>query len=298
VGKYLPGKPKLIVESKPGGRGGLGTAYMFKSVKPDGLTLGGLTIIVSQLATKKLPVDIRKFTHVGGIGGPAVVYVRKDTGITSSADLKSTSKKIIMGATGPNSPSVMQIRLFLNEIGQQNHQLIPGYKGQLGMLKAVRSDEVNMAFMVASLWMARRAGFEKEGIVRSIMESGITDKNGDVIGTKGLGVPTVDSQWRKFSPGSLNSNAYKAYTFLQGTRTLNFLYVLPPGTPAKFAKVWEQAMAKGLNDPEYLAMIDKLGAPHPVWTEGQTAKRVIDETVAKKNDPDIKAALQKVMVKR
>jgi putative tricarboxylic transport membrane protein len=298
VAKYMPGKPTLIVESKPGGRGLLGAAFMFKNVKPDGLTLGGLALVVPRMAMAKVPVDVRKFVHVGGIGVSAVFYTRQDTGIATAADLKTTDKKIIMAGVGPNVPNVLQLKLLFNAIGQKNFQLIPGYKGQLGMLKAVRSNEVNLGFMIANVWMPRRANFAKEGVVRGLMESGVNDAAGSPRTTLGLGLPTMESQWRAMAPGTMGTPAYRAFSFLQSTRTLLFVYVLPPGTPAKFAAAWEEAMTKGLRDPEYLAVLDKISAPYPMWSSGATAKRIIDDIAKNKNDPEIQAALNKVKVKR
>ena len=296
VGKYLPGKPNVIVEAKPGGRGTLGTAYMFKNVKPDGMTLGGLTIIVPRMATAKVPVDILKFTQVGGRGGAAVVYVRKDSGIKAASDLTKI-KKVIMGATTPRSPSVMQIRLFLSAFGQEKHKLIAGYKGQLGMLKAVRSGEVQMAFMNNGVWMSRLDGFKKEGLIHGIMDSGVNDSSGKTV-SSGVNLPTVDAVWRKLLPNTLNSDGYKAFSFLQTTRALTFLYVLPPNTPVEFAKAWDKAMSSAMKDAGYLAQLDKNKSPHPVWTGRGTTIKTLAQIAAKKNDPVIKAAIKKVSGKK
>ncbi|MBT7953558.1 MAG: hypothetical protein HN731_00070 [Rhodospirillaceae bacterium] len=297
VGQYLPGNPTVIVEAKPGGRGTLGTAYMYKNVKPDGMTLGGLTIIVARMATAKVPVDITKFVQVGARGGAAVVYVRQDSGIKTASDLKSVSQKVIMGATTPRSPSVMQIRLFLNAFGQDKHKLIAGYKGQLGMLKAVRSGEVQMAFMNNGQWMARRDGFTKEGLVHGIMESGQNDASGKVVGS-GVKLPTVDATWRKLLPDTIGSDGYKAFSFIQQTRALNYLYVLPPKTPVDYAKAWDKAMASAIKDPGYLALLDKNSAPHPAWTNRDTTTKTLMQIAAKKNDPAITAMIKKISGKK
>lgn len=293
LGKYLPGNPTVIVEAKPGGRGTLGTAFMFKNVKPDGMTLGGLTIIAARMATAKVPVDITKFVQVGARNGSAVVYIRKDSGIKTAADLKSVSQKVIMGATSPRSPSVMQIRLFLDAFGQEKHKLIAGYKGQLGMLKAVRSGEVQLAFMNSDQWMARLDGFTKEGLVHGIMESGSNDEQGKVVGT-GVNLPTVDATWRKLLPNTLDSDGYKAFSFIQLTRALNFLYVLPPKTPAELAAAWDKAMAGAVKDPGYLALLDKNSAPHPVWTGREATAKTLAQIAAKKNDPVIMSAIKRI----
>ncbi len=299
VGKHLPGKPKLIIEAKPGGRGKLGAAFVFKNVKPDGMTLGGMTTLIGRWAMgEKMPVDLEKFVHAGAFGGSPVVYVRKDTGIRSLDDLKTHKKMLIAGATAPNTTAALPIRLFLRSVAPQaGRKIIAGYRGQLGMYKAMRSGEVNVAFLNSNLWMQRRKGIEEEGKFVALVEYGVPS-GGKTVKTPGLNIPTVAEAWRKLIPGAANTADYKAAAFVQESRGATFHYGLPPGTPKKFAKVWGNAMKKGLSDPGYLAILKKTNAPPPIWSDADEVRRVFAAVKVGLADKNIQKTLKSEFVKK
>lgn len=298
VAKYLPGKPTLIVEGKPGGRGTLGAAYMARNAKPDGQTLGVLATLIGRWALgEKMPVDLRKFVQVGAYGGSPVVYVTKSLGVETVADLPK-AKSIIVGATAPNTTAALPIRLFLRSVAPNaERKLITGYRGQLGMFKAMRSGEINMAFLNSNLWMQRRKGIEEEGKLQAIMEYGVSH-NGVTKPTPGIGVPLFLDAWKKIQPGAESTPEYKAVNFLQGQRGATFHFVLPPGTPERYADVWGSAVAKALSDPEYLAILQKSSAPPPLWNDKAATKTILDNMAAGLEDKQLQATLQSEFVRK
>ena len=301
VARYLPGKPKIIVEAKPGGRGALGASYMFKNVKPNGETMATLLFLTGALITgDKLPVDITKFVCVGSTGQGTIVYVRTDTGLKSADDFANPPKQLIMGNASPNSQFPLSAKLFLNALGLKGkYKALHGYRGMLGMLQSVRSGETNMSFLHAGQFFARLPGFEKEGNIFGIMEFGLVGEDGNTHGTPGAGLPTMEAVWKKLAPNSLNSGEYKAYhNVLRLEKPISWLHVLPPGTPEKYRKAWSDAMAAAFKDPEYLALLAKRGAPPAAFFGSEKAVQLTNQIITNMKDPDIKAAIASVFTKK
>src|SRR3989338_283450 len=68
MGKHIPGHPTIIVENMPGAGFIIGTNYVYKQAKPDGLTIGNWigTLVPGQVVGRKgVEFDARKFEYVG-----------------------------------------------------------------------------------------------------------------------------------------------------------------------------------------------------------------------------------------
>ncbi|HUF41129.1 MAG TPA: hypothetical protein VMR20_04170 [Verrucomicrobiae bacterium] len=81
--KHIPGNPTVIIEYMEGGGGRKGANHLFRSVRPDGLTVGALTgsvIALSILGESGIMYDINKFTYLGATEGVAhqVLYTRRE----------------------------------------------------------------------------------------------------------------------------------------------------------------------------------------------------------------------------
>jgi tripartite-type tricarboxylate transporter receptor subunit TctC len=274
---------------------------MFKDVKPNGETMATLLFLSGALITgDKLPVDISKFVYVGSTGQGTIVYVRTDTGLKSADDFINPPKQIIMGNASPNSQFPLSMKLFLNALGLKGkYKALHGYRGMLGMLQSVRSGETNMSFLHAGQYFARLPGFKKEGIIFGIMELGLVGEDGKTHGTPGADLPTMEAVWERLAPNSLNAGEYKAYhNVLRVDKPLSWLHVLPPGTPDKYRKVWEDAMAAAFKDPEYLALLAKRGAPPAVFFRGEKTLQLFNQIKTNMNDPDIKAAIASILTRK
>ena len=301
VARYLPGKPKIIVEAKPGGRGALGTSYMFNNVKPNGETMATLLFLTGALITgDKLPVDISKFVYVGSTGQASIEYASTDTGLKSAFDLANPPNQIIMGNASPNAGMALSMKLFLNALGLKGkYKALHGYRGMLGMLQSVRSGETNMSYLHAGQFYARLPGFKKEGKIFGLMEFGVLGDDGKTHGTPGSGMPTVEEVWEKLLPNALDSNEYKTYhNVMRLEKPISWLHVLPPGTPDKYRKVWDHAMASAFKDPEYLALLAKRGAPPAIFTNSEKTAQLTNKIMTNMKASYVKEAIATVFTKK
>ncbi|MDX2446715.1 MAG: hypothetical protein QNK29_05900 [Desulfobacterales bacterium] len=300
VVKYLPGKPKFIVVNKPGGRFMLGASHLYRNVKPDGMTAGALATLAGQMvAGNKMPMDITQFVQVGGIGLSFVFYARKDFGMTSADELLNPPKKIILGSGGPNTSNQLAWRLFMKGNGaEDNYKQIYGYRGHMGLLKAIRSSEINSATMINTLFLQLLPGFTKEGLTTHLYETGVIDPSGNVIPTPGLNIPTITSLWKKFAPQTLNGREFKAYQVLNSSAQLTWQFVLPPKTPEIYGDIWDKAFASALKDKSFVAEMKKAGTLIPFWVDRKEAMHKLTDIKRAMGDPEFKAAIQSVFVTR
>ena len=82
LGKYIPGKPNVIVQTLPGGAHLVATNHAYSVAKPDGLTLLALNPAVGIAQVMKVEAvrfDLRKFGWLGSTGPDGVVVaIRAD----------------------------------------------------------------------------------------------------------------------------------------------------------------------------------------------------------------------------
>jgi tripartite-type tricarboxylate transporter receptor subunit TctC len=300
VARHLPGKPKMIVEAKGGGRGTLAAAHMYKNVAPDGMTMGVMGILVFRHNTGyKIPVDINDFVPIGAVGGSGVVIGRSDAGFKTYKDLVKPGNELIIAAMTPAAPGVFPIRLLLEGLNLTDKtKFLYGYKGQLKFLQALLADEVTLTFLGASQYMPRQSGFKKEGKVVGLLEYGYPKADGSGwLPTPGLNRPLMKDVWHELDPNSVKGPYFKTFQFLLKEAPLRFLYVLPPNTPQNYAEAWDKAIENASKDPDYLAMINKSGANMPVHTNGRDAKTLMLQMDKEKNDPEIQSVLKKLKKK-
>ena len=100
--EVIPGKPNMVVQHMPGA-GGIKAANFFYNVAPkNGRTLlmpPEMSIVSELLRPKKVKYRCKQMTWLGRVFGQnSTIAVRRDSGVTSMADLKN--KKITMASSG------------------------------------------------------------------------------------------------------------------------------------------------------------------------------------------------------
>ena len=148
LGRYLPGRPTVIVRTMPGAGGLNGTNYLANVAARDGTVLGVVpqTVAIAQaLGEQGLRYDARAFNWIGRVNSNVEVQqIWHTAAVKTIADAKT--KEAVLGGTGPESSSVVFPRI-LNAMFGMKFKVVAGYEG------------VNMA----SLAMERG---EIEGILR------------------------------------------------------------------------------------------------------------------------------------
>jgi len=89
--KYIPGNPTIVVEFIEGGGGRRAANHVFRSVNPDGLTMGALSSSVIGLNVMRetgVMYDIDKFIYLGTpvSENHNVIYTRRELGLNTPAN--------------------------------------------------------------------------------------------------------------------------------------------------------------------------------------------------------------------
>lgn len=238
LGKYIPGKPVVIVQEMPGAAHMLATNNVFNVSKPDGLTIlaSNPNVAVAQLAkVEQVRFDVRKFQWLGSTGADGVALsIRADLPYKSFDDIRKSNQELIVGTTGPGS-NAHDFPLLLKEFAGAKFKLVSGYPSNGDIQLAIQRKEVDAwAALATTIKLAA-----DQGIVRAIIRGRVA-----VPGFESL---PVDEDLATSALGKA----------LMGIRAVPLAigraFAVPPATPADRVAILREAFAKMIKDPEFLA---------------------------------------------
>jgi tripartite-type tricarboxylate transporter receptor subunit TctC len=238
LGKYLPGKPAVVVQFMPGAAHLLATNHVFNIAKPDGLTLlaANPNVAIAQLSkVEQVRFDVRKFQWLGSSGADGVAFsIRSDLPYKTFDELKKADKELVAGTTGPGS-NAHDFPLLLKEFAGLKLKLVSGYPANSDVLLAVERKEVDSwSALATTIKLAA-----DRGVVRPLVRGRVA--------TPGFENLPVDEDLATSQLGKS----------LMGIRavplSIGRAFAASPGTPADRVAILRQAFSKALNDPELMA---------------------------------------------
>ena len=242
LGKYLPGKPTVIIQHMPGAAHLLATNNVFNISRPDGLTIlaSNPNVAIAQLSkVEQVRFDVRKFLWLGSSGADGVMFsIRSDLPYKSWDELKKADKELVAGTTGPGS-NAHDFPLLLKEFAGLKLKLVSGYPANSDVLLAIERKEVDA-------WSALGTTIKlaaDRGAVRPLVRG-----RTPVPGFENL---PVDEELAT-SPLGKSLMSIKALPLAIGRA-----FAAAPGTPADRVAMLREAFAKALKDPEMLAEAKK-----------------------------------------
>ena len=238
LGKYIPGKPTVIVQEMPGAAHLLATNHVFNVAKPDGLTIlaSNPNVAIAQLAKlEQVRFDVRKFHWLGSTGADGVALsIRTDLPYKNFDDIRKADHDLIVGTTGPGS-NAHDFPLLLKEFAGAKFKLVSGYPSNGDVQLALQRKEVDCwAALATTIKLA-----VDQGIVRPIVRGRVA--------TPGFENLPVDEELAT-SPLGKAIMGIKAAPLAIGRA-----FAVPSPTPADRVAILREAFAKVLKDPEFLA---------------------------------------------
>jgi tripartite-type tricarboxylate transporter receptor subunit TctC len=238
LGKYVPGKPTVILQHMPGAAHLLATNHVFNIAKPDGLTIlaNNPSVAIAQLAkVEQVRFDVRKFQWLGSSGADGVAFsIRADLPYKTYDELKKADKELIAGTTGPGS-NAHDFPLFLKEFAGLKLKLVSGYPANSDILLAVERKEVDSwsAFATTVKLAVDR------GVVRPLVRG-----RAAIPGFEKL---PVDEDLATSKIG-------KALMGIRGIPAgIGRAFAVAPGTPKDRVAVLTEALAKVIQDTQFQA---------------------------------------------
>lgn len=171
MGKYIPGKPTLIVQNMPGAGGLKMAGYMFSVAPKDGSAFAIMqrNLAVEPLLSKQ-PYDATKFTWLGSISSDVSLCISsKHSPVKKFADFKS--QPFIAAGQAAGSDSYVFAAVLKNLLGAKI-KIISGYPGTSDMALAMERGEVDgMCGISYSTLKSRFAGLLQERSINLLVQA-------------------------------------------------------------------------------------------------------------------------------
>ena len=245
MARHMPGKPKFIFQSMPGGGGLKAANYTFKAAPKDGTFLLMIVqnIAVNQaMKAKAIRYDAPKFNYIGRFTDNTALAVGwVPAGVKSIDTLRS--RQVITGGTGPSSPTNI-IPKLLNKYAGTKYKVISGYKGLGKIMLAMESGEVQA--MVGS-WVSFKTSFARQ------VKSGNAKILVQMAPNRHRELPDVPTT----AEVALTPEGKAVANFLASSAGIGRALAVPPGVPQDRVAALRKAFAATVKDPAYLAEIKK-----------------------------------------
>jgi tripartite-type tricarboxylate transporter receptor subunit TctC len=238
MGKYIPGKPAVILQHMPGAAHILATNNVFNVAKPDGLTIlaANPSVAIAQLSkVETVRFDVRKFQWLGSTGADGVALsVRSDLPYKTFDDLRKADQELVAGTTGPGS-NAHDFPLLLKEFAGAKLKLVSGYPANSDVLLAVERKEVDSwSALATTIKLAA-----DRGVVRPLVRGRVA-----IPGFENL---PVDEDLTTNKIG-------KALMVIRGLPlAIGRAFAVPPATPVPRVTILREALIKVVQDPEFQA---------------------------------------------
>ncbi len=169
--KHIPGNPNVIVQSRPGGGGTKGAAYVYNAAPKDGTVVAEvLAPSVLAPALRNAKFDALEFQWLGSIAQrPSVVSVWHSAPATTIEEARE--KTVVMGSTGFGSETYLMPKLMNHLLGTK-FKIVKGYKGGAAINKAIAQGEVQGRMNYWSGWTTVKKDWLDQGKLVHLVQYG------------------------------------------------------------------------------------------------------------------------------
>ena len=254
--KYIPGNPTIVNDYMPGGGSRKAANHIFKSARPDGLTLGnlGLGMVSSAvLGESGVAYDLDKFFYLGSpfSSHQAIFVTRKEVGLSNIDKLRAATG-VRIGGQSVGFSNYIEGRLFAYLIGLKEPKFVTGYGGaELDMV--LMRGEIDARATSADTVVRRNPQW---------LESHVVDFHAIIEVPKGDTHPRF-AQVPELESFAKSETERKLMVLQRAFRVSGQPFVLPPGTPKDRVDVLTEAFRKTYGDPEFHKEYKKLTADDP-----------------------------------
>jgi tripartite-type tricarboxylate transporter receptor subunit TctC len=283
--KYIPGNPIIVNEYMPGGGSRKAANHVYKSVRPDGLTIGnlGLGMVSSALLGEAgVLYDVDKFFYLGSpfSSHHAIFVTRKDAGLSSIEKLRAANG-LRIGGQSVGFSTYIEGRLFAYIIGLKDPKFVTGYGGA-ELDPALIRGELDARATSADTVLQRNPDWLEKKLVdfHAMIEVPKGEKHSHF-----PQVPELET----FAKSEIDR---KVLTMQRAFRVAGQPFVLPPGTPRDRVEIIQEAFRKTYKDPEFHKEYKKFTADDPTPLLPEAHERIIKEIP---RDPEVGQLFKKLM---
>jgi len=256
--KYIPGKPTIVMEFMPGGGSRKAANHVFRSARPDGLTIGNLSagmVSLAVLGESGVLYDVDKFHYLGSPYSTyhSVFVTRKDAGFDTIEKLRAATG-IKVGAQSVGFSTYNEGRLFAYILGLKDPLFIAAFGGA-ELDPALMRGEIDGRATGPDTILKRNPDWIKKGLanIHAVMETPKGDKHPHPFFAK---LPEIET----FAKNDLER---KVIALQRAFRVTGTPFVLPPETPKDRIAILQEAFRKTYQDPDFFKEYRKLTSDDP-----------------------------------
>jgi tripartite-type tricarboxylate transporter receptor subunit TctC len=246
MSKFLPGHPGMVIRSMNGGGHVVGTNYLYNVAPKDGSVLGaiGETMALTQILQPELvKFDAGRFNWIGNPNvGNLTLAAWYTAGIDSIQQV--TERELIVGASGPTSPSG-QIPRALNNILGTKFKIIIGFPGSSIDVAMERGEVAARGSAQIEWWRTAHPDWLAEKKIRILLQVGLR---------RDPGLPDVPL----LTELARNDAERQIFKLLSSTVVIGRPLVAPPDVPTERVTALRAAFGQTMKDPEFLAEARKV----------------------------------------
>ena len=246
MGKHIPGRPHMIVQSMPGAGGIVASNHLYVQAPPDGITIGmvNATAPLAPLwGSKGARFDALKFEWIGALDRSDGTCAFWHTAPAKTWNDLLTNE-LTVGSIGAGSPMEVYA-VMLNKLFNTKIKVVGGYKAGSDIDLAMQRQEVD-----------GRCGTQLKSIP-ALHPDWIKDKK--------ILVPILVAEKRnKKYPDTpalfefvKDEATRQKIDLLTVTQKLDRPILAPPGTPAARVKELREGLAATVRDPDFIAELEK-----------------------------------------
>jgi tripartite-type tricarboxylate transporter receptor subunit TctC len=282
--KHIPGNPTIVNEYVPGGGSRKAANHVYKSVRPDGLTIGnlGLGMVSSALLGEPgVTYDLDKFFYLGSpfSSHHAIFVSRKEAGLSNIEKLRAADG-IRIGGQSVGFSTYIEGRLFAYIIGLKEPRFVTGYGGA-ELDPVLMRGEIDARATSADTVLQRNPDW---------LEGRLVDFHAMIEVPKGEKHPRFPNV-PELETFAKSERDRKIMTMQRAFRVAGQPFVLPPGTPKDRREIIQEAFRKTYNDPEFHKEYKKLTADDPTPLMPDAHEKTIREIP---RDPEIAAIFKQI----
>jgi tripartite-type tricarboxylate transporter receptor subunit TctC len=241
--KYLPGNPTVVMEYMPGGGGRKAANHIYKSVRPDGLTIGRMStpfVMHAIFGEKGVLYDLDKVIFLGTSysGGYHVFLTRRERGLTSREKLRAASG-LRIGSQSVGHLIYISGRMFAYLMDLKEPRFVTGYSSaELDV--AIEQGEIDGRTTVADSMLHETPDWVDKGLMD--LHGIIEIPKGRKHSHPGLAeLPDIET----FARSERDQKLIAMYRTFVGSGNP---FILPPGTPKDRVHTLQEAMRKIYSD--------------------------------------------------
>jgi tripartite-type tricarboxylate transporter receptor subunit TctC len=154
LGRHIPGNPKMVVQSMPGGGGMKALSYVYNAAPKDGsFIIGGHQEVLQEtVLNPNIKFDVRKFQWLGRyMDVDYLGFASGQSGVKTLEDAKK--RQVVSGATGARAANALASLAF-NRFAGTKIKVVPGYKSTNEMFVAMERNEIEF---ITATWVVIKA---------------------------------------------------------------------------------------------------------------------------------------------